>query len=633
MATKIMLYIIDLESNEQYYNILKLNISNKTIILNKNIIEIPIDTIPYLIEDVFIEEIILYNDKSQETSGIFYFPLYLKETNNLVCQINTKGEYLFEIIYYNNYYDQLPKKFEFIKDDKIIKLNQFDKFGLKNVQRITLLNVHKNQLNSKVSKIHLAKKNNSGSYLISKFTIDKKEEIRLHRTRREKYEVHKDMDITPFENDIKDIENIIQNDNYRKLKNNLLIEFNNKPLSDDFKTLVENIRNYVRFNQKSNVLNEMHYKSCLIFLLHKLEKKSIGLYINVINKYNEIRDEINLSWDCKINLLFGYYQGMINPPENNNFIEPELINLKTCLKESAYFNAYNLLKNIIYNISSNSKLFGYFYLCNSGSGCNRFYKNVVSFKLSMVSEKIIKNHLEKLIPEAIYRYSYPKSNEYGFTLTKDGVMFINDGKIFSQDSDNILRSQLLQKEDKEYKYSIPILMSILHELFAHFKNMLREKNATSPTHMNSVQFTFNNEKVKQPNIEELTFENYYINSSGENGRSLEFFISENINIIYILKFSCLPFKELSSYKIWIARDFSNLIEIVEKKSKGYDIDFKKHSLANFPVKALEDELELVEENVDYEYSSDCEYDKNDYKLEQNLSCDENERKNHKPWKF
>ena len=105
------------------------------------------------------------------------------------------------------------------------------------------------------------------------------------------------------------------------------------------------------------------------------------------------------------------------------------------------------------------------------------------------------------------------------------------------------------------------------------------------------------------------------------------------SIIYILKFSCLPFKELSSYKIWIASDFSNLIEIVEEKSKGYDINFKNHSLANFPVKASEDELELVEENVDYEYSSDCEYDKNDYKLEQNLRCDENERKNHKPWKF
>ena len=164
--------------------------------------------------------------------------------------------------------------------------------------------------------------------------------------------------------------------------------------------------------------------------------------------------------------------------------------------------------------------------------------------------------------------------------------------------------------------------------------MLREHNSSSPIHMNSVhKFTFNNEKVKEAKIEELSFDNYYINISGENVRSLEFFISENINIIYILKFSCLPFKELSSYKVWVARDFSDLIEIVEKKSIGYDINFKKHSLANFPVKVLEEDLELVEENKDYEYWSDCEYDKNDYKLEQDLGVDKNKRKTHKPWKF
>jgi hypothetical protein len=235
MKTKIVIYVLDLSLNGNFYNKIKLNISGITEDFSKNVIEISINNTPPFIDDKYVEEVMLFNDKSNEHTGIFYFPVYINETNKLFCQINIKGDYLFEIINYNNYYNRLPTKFEFIKEDNTkIDLKEFDKFGLKNIQRITLLNVKKNQINSKVSKIHLAQNNNSGSYLISRITIDKKEIIRLHRTRREKYKDLIDLDISQYENYInniyKSLEGILINQNYI----NILIEkfAQNKPSNE-----------------------------------------------------------------------------------------------------------------------------------------------------------------------------------------------------------------------------------------------------------------------------------------------------------------------------------------------------------------------------------------------------------------
>lgn len=634
MTTKIVIYVLDLSLKGNLYNKIKLNISDVVSDFNNNIIEIQIKKTPLLVTDKFIEEIELFNDVTNERTGIYYFSLYINEINKLFCQINVKGDYLFEIINYNNYYNRLPPNFEFIKEDnKKIELNEFDRFGLKNVQRITLLNIKKKQINSKISNMHLATKNGSGSYLISKITIDKKEIIRLHRIRREKYNNDIDLDISQFEKYINDIYNYIEKIiiTPNKIKDNLISKFDKNPLSEQFIKKVKNIRDCVRFNTKYKFkLNELHYKSSLIYIVYKLNKKANGDYFAILCKSNEIKDEVNLSWSCKINILFAYNQMRKSPPDNN-FIEPELIILKNCLDGCAYANAFKLLKDIINNITSDSKLFTYFYLCNSGSGCNRLFKNVISFKLSMLSENMIKDHLEKLLPEAIFRYSYIKSNGYGLVLKKDGVMVINDGKIFNQDSDIKLKELLLENQDKEYKYSIPLLMSFLHELFDHRKNMFKNKDSSSPTHINSInKFNFN-PKINEVCFEEGLLNDYYISTSGENLRTLEFFISNNINDIYALKFSCIPFKELSSYKIWIEKDFSNLIKIVNEKTKDFKFDYKKHSLSYFPKLIFEGELEKVNEEEIFEYWSDKDYDNEDHKLDKIKS--KIKKKNKIKWKF
>ena len=75
----------------------------------------------------------------------------------------------------------------------------------------------------------------------------------------------------------------------------------------------------------------------------------------------EILKEENLTYETKINLLFAYFR---KSKERNIFIpDCEIVNFKNINKESAYFKAHQLVRIIMKNISLNSKLFKYFYLC------------------------------------------------------------------------------------------------------------------------------------------------------------------------------------------------------------------------------------------------------------------------------
>jgi hypothetical protein len=68
-----------------------------------------------------------------------------------------------------------------------IKIDKYDNFGIPNVIRFSFINIEKKQLNIEETNIHLASSKNSGSYLISDFTINNFHEIRVHRRRRMLY--------------------------------------------------------------------------------------------------------------------------------------------------------------------------------------------------------------------------------------------------------------------------------------------------------------------------------------------------------------------------------------------------------------------------------------------------------------
>ena len=170
------------------------------------------------------------------------------------------------------------------------------------------------------------------------------------------------------------------------------------------------------------------------------------------------------------------------------------------------------------NISLSSKLFKYFYLCNSGCGANRLIKDQTSFKLSMISENVIKAHLIKLLPEACFRYYNKDSEICAVTFTEDKVAFFNEGNLFNKSPEE-LDDLLINNNDDDCKYTIPLVMIILHEYYGHAKNAYHSKKVKSPNFLNSNEnFTYSNEDIKK----ESKIKRYNLSFlGGETGRTLE----------------------------------------------------------------------------------------------------------------
>lgn len=621
--TSVTFYFSDFKcGNEHFYDTIEFLVSKVKKKINSNIIPIKIDKTPSFIDDYYIEEIQLSNSKAINKSGIFYYPVYINKKNNIYTQVDTKGEYCFEILYYNSNSSNLPKFFNFIdSDNNIKKLDKFDYFGIPNVLRFSFLNVNKNQINAKETNIHLAKTRNSGSYTISNFNIDNFHEIRIHRRRREKYTFMDEysLNINEYFDCCNDAYNFI-NENYSNFNDEKQDEVSQKLKFnyDSFTEKILNIRLYSKYIHEGKRLTEKDFKCCVIYGFVQIIKDEFK--INVATDFYKMSLKImnytNLSYEKKINLLFGYYR-MCN--EKNIYINDcEIVNFHEINKNSAYYKAWDFLKKIINMISIKSKLFTFFYLCNSGSGSNRLYADTTTFKLSMISEKTIKAHIIKLLPEAVFRYYYSKGNECGVTFTEDKITFLNEGNLFRGQSKKELKKLLLEQEDKEYKYSMPLLMALLHEIYGHAKNAYHYKSVYSPNRvLSNDNFIFGEDLNVSTGITNL--KKYFLCFEGESGRALEFFISSQKEIIYALKFSFFPMKDLFNIDLWVDSNFDKLNKIVNDKIVSNNLitisdEEMTKLLPGFPEENKYVET-IVQVNQTIEYVSDNDYDNDDFKYD------------------
>jgi len=620
--TSILLYLIDfIKGKEHYYDQIHLLVSNQKTGLNSQLMNINIERIPSFIDDYYIEEIQLSNSKTNAWSGIYFIPIYINNTNALCGQINLKANFCFEIIYYNSNIMNLPKYFNFLdNNNKIIKIDKYDNFGIPNVIRFSFINIEKKQLNVEDSKIHLARSKNSGSYLISDFTINNFHEIRIHRRRRNIYKFFNDnsLNINEFSENclniynqnIENFENLNSN-KYKQYLSNISnqIEFD----YNKFTEKILNIRHYVKYPHDKSILTEKEFKCCAVYGLIELIKTCTKLSIasDFFEMSLKILKEVDLTYETKTNLLFAFFRK--SSEKSISLSDCEIVNFKKINKESAYFKAHQLVKNIMDKISLNSKLFKYFYLCNSGCGANRLKKERRSYRLSMISENIIKTHLIKLLPEACFRYYEKDDIASEVTFTEDKVAFFNEGNLFNE-SYKELDDILLNNNDSDCKYTIPLAMIILHEYYGHSKNAYHFTKVKSPNYINSNEsFSFSNEDIKSV----LKIKKYSLPIiEGESGRALEFFISSDKNIIYTLKFSYISMKELLNVNLWISKDFSELNKIVNEKIKVNNLKFddKKfnNKLPGFPEE--EDLTEKVNANEEITYSSDDDYDSDDFRM-------------------
>lgn len=292
--------------------------------------------------------------------------------------------------------------------------------------------------------------------------------------------------------------------------------------------------------------------------------------------YNSLIKDENLNELDKIELLrtlILFFQKTLFA--KNIIFQISYINLEQINKNNPYFKAITLLKDIISKIDEDSRLFEAFLYFDSGIIQNYLekennkefiYKDVfgqyVNYKyedfrteygLSILNANEIKDHLLNLLPKSIIRLeSNIKFRAYYESRTK--IMIINELIMFKK---SILALDKIYNSDESDEYVIPIAMEILHEMMDHGKIRLNDNNyIKSP-----IQYKDKNNDFK-PKFAKTIIKNNVSYPIGESGIVLENYISENKDIIKLLK---TPFKDnitLIDSSFWVKNNFESLEKVV-----------------------------------------------------------------------
>ena len=566
---------------------------------------------------IYYNEVLnLYTKENDEIS--LDYPIYKNKINNIYIDIeipnsqkNSEKKLIsLEIIYQTINNELLPKNIYY--GDK--KLVLFDTFQNKLRKRIGLVNIDPEKLNF-IEEIHqqypefefqnqnsyqiLARIPNEGNiqYSIANCELN----INNNRLKSQK---NNNFNFILNKNDSLSALLSFKNDFYSSwLKNLKYIERNDAKIKID-----EFIEKYkVLQKEKSYYDNIMNYDNLeiididifllMFYYLMLLEIKEIkdnddknAELIGKLYGFDKFNDNyekniselknLNINIKDKLLLIKSYnkiFANSLKSGEKINYIN--IINIEKEEPTNPYLKAIQFIKDIIINLKEESRLFEIFLYLDSDSIENLlinrektsvkfidnfgnkkqidYGKNPTEYGVNMANIDEVRSHLFKLIPKYIIRIDTKiKFNAYYDPNSK--IMHLNENRLFNLDSQ--ILSQIF-KQDDELKeiYILPIIIEILHELFAHGKKRLTDKDSHSPEEYRDSKHNFKRCKV-QKKVEEFKIIDY-----PESGMVLENYISENRNIIRWLKkiHGKNEGKKIMDISLWIETDFKKLENLVQ----------------------------------------------------------------------
>ena len=608
--------------NKKYFNYLKFN--SKTIKIDKNFADIKINK--ELDKERYLEKVKLFNNENDFVEH--NIEIYFNQINNYDCIISSKNDYSFSIYQYNK--KNLLDKIDVQLGNDIYNITKYDNNGLKYCRRFNIINCPLDSL--KRNNFDIPNFLSKGSYNINLFH-NKKSIQRL------KEPIYNEIDFSKISKDDKDYllsfepkvnkeYNKLYNDNKSnveekniKFKQTLdkMLSFKAKYKFDTF----EKIKSILATRKKRKFYEnqfEIIYGYAYFLVLISLKKSDIaftlyGIFINILNDLKiNIPNDFDIIriiiWFNDNYLLNNKFEERIynfssletlDVADNNqikNLLEFSFIYPKKIKNNTPYKICYEFLNEFIENLTEDSSLFEIIYLLDSDTGSNRLYKNVRQFQLSLYNLNQIKQHLKSTIPDVIIRKFHSENDvcngsfypSYGVIQCYEGILYdINDISTISK---------IIENEDKECIYTMPLIMLFFHELFGHSKHRLDNNYSMSPTHFYN------------PYDDYKLCYHYHL---GESGRLFEYYISNDVEIIKYLKFGLYPNKILLSSKLWVANDLSKLREIIKEKILKNKFTCKKN-LSNFPdgkggdfailATGKEDEKYLTDQSKDIIYNYD-----------------------------
>ena len=594
-----------------------LRIANIRVKVTNNTPTVKIKNFPKNVDDYYIEKIELFSNKKIER--YFRFRIYKNRINFHNILLNELHNFSFEIGYFNKNIPQLPQILEIKVGEKNYKLKAICKTDLPFINSFGIINCDKTITINQKQEISLDEEK-KGSFNVNLIASGENYMINIIKLYKSYYpnlikheQLNKGLQaiIRGVKNQINDKNSTKSSfslflTNYNILWKNLYLEdykdyITNKlyPLDNEDYSLLLNYTIYLIIQKVDKHTESFPILKCFFDLLSKLENK---LKNNIINK----RDILSITYyfyenycstekykDCLGQKLDDYQ----NIYDNSliNWIDFDIIFIKECKKESAYYKAVKLLENVLDNLKPNSKLLEIFYLLDSGSGKIRNNgKNddsKTSFNLSMITKENIINHIKSIIPNIIIRKDLArnrKTSPYAECDINSGIMTIFEKTLFKKDLSET-KQFLINEPDENDVFTITIFLCLLHEICSHLKLLIKEKTIKSPNIINDPYDNYNELKLKM----------------AESGRIMEYYISKDINKIKFLKFSFSPKKDLYNHDLWTDENFEKLNLVIEELIENCNSEeYLKYEIDYFPSKSNEELKENINDNeIDWEYSS------------------------------
>ena len=561
----------------------------------------------------YLESIIVKYKKNKLAN--FQFLVYINKDNNIIIDLDeTKGSSL-ELLFYAKHEELLPYKI--IYKDNEYRL--FENYGNKKRNRIYFANVEPSKLqyvnSEEMKKYNFVFCNRTYQVL---FRIYEKDKFEITLTGMDSYlEYNKNFKKTKIQ---------LSNFNYEILKKSMMdfyIRYKNyiditQNLENEIFMNHASLINYAKEIKKLNSYNyiqnpdlyEKQYTKELLFLFHidfslnqllklgevdknKFKTTRLKLLENQKaeqNLYNKLTVDNDLNIEQKIKILrtitIFFKNSLLN--DDANIFNVNYININAISKESPYYKSNQMLKELVSEITEDSRLFEAFLYFDSKVIENILEKNtqqkysfndvfgqkievtqhkyITEYGLSLMTVDEIKEHLIDLIPEIIIQID-TNINLRALYEAKTNIMVINEFKLFCN---------FIKKNEEKFKispdyYIVPISMEVMHEMFAHGKLRYNKKTEESPLVIRDSKYNFKVQVLMKEIKCNLTKK---LVNQGESGRVLEHYISEDQNIIKILKKKSSNTK-IANAKYWAGTNFSELY-----KELGLNNDVDKNPKFN-----------------------------------------------------
>jgi hypothetical protein len=573
-------------NNKKYdnnkYTYIKFSFSEKI-----NLIDLPnkiIKTVKFNISSEklwIIDKVEIGNTKEKKA---FLLSIYINKVNTFYIDLfPNKKAYFFEFIFYSKTIKELPKIFASPYTQIIDK---FDSYGLKYRKRICFINVDSFISRDYMNGSHLdpnsykicvrIKKNGIKSSVVHELKLEKKLSIQKSK-------------IKANENDILNILELFKD--IKNKKSFKYIEKTYKNLSNP-----DEVRNFIKGyecadkhysdipnidDNDANIFKEYLLKLIInYFFVGSKEsfEKSRKNIIKIINHFEGIITDIEFisapsgnrpSFRYRLyrSTFYNIYSIIKDLPSNKetrlqvlSHYNQEIIDLKKVTIDDPYFKAIKFLKEIAKNLDEKSSLFDILMQYNSGISNdiilsnkkgNKNRENISKYELSMITVDEVKNHLVKIIPDFLVKYTY-NNDIYAFYSNYNDIVFINELKTFHINE--------ITDEYPSYGYTLPLVILLIHEVWGHRKVSLSSKGRNSPS-----RISLRNEDFVENKLE-ILYGKKRKKTKGESGYEIEFLLTgkryiKNIYSNYLLS-DDENNENLLDKNLWIKPDFKDLRNLI-----------------------------------------------------------------------